>query len=264
MPTENRRVATYLPKEIDDRLKAFISERNLKGDSPALIVILCEYFGIETHVAQKVDYSSFVRLEQFNELVSKVSDLSTALEKSNSSSTLLSKLPEKVKILDERVKSLELVNSQSIVKENKLPSQQIDLLTLEPQKEDEPSVSNSSSKNDLPSNFSGELLKSDFGSESENDIPGDLLTDAAEIDISDIENNLSSELKPMTGRALAERFGLYKDSVAGSKRSRSSEEFLEWTKKQDPDGIPWRYDPKDKLYHPIINSSPMSFSSSPI
>lgn len=51
MPTENRRVAAYLPKAIDDRLEAFKTERGLKGDSPALIAILEEYFGVSREVA---------------------------------------------------------------------------------------------------------------------------------------------------------------------------------------------------------------------
>lgn len=63
MPTENRRVATYLPKSIDDRLKTFIAERNLKGDSLALITILSEFFGVSQEVAPR---SSSVDLELQN------------------------------------------------------------------------------------------------------------------------------------------------------------------------------------------------------
>jgi len=55
MPTENRRVATYLPKHIDDCLEAFKAERGLKGDSPALIEILSEFFGVSQEVARLSD-----------------------------------------------------------------------------------------------------------------------------------------------------------------------------------------------------------------
>lgn len=51
MPTENRRVAAYLPKAIEERLEQFKTERGLKGDSPALIAILEEYFGVSRDVA---------------------------------------------------------------------------------------------------------------------------------------------------------------------------------------------------------------------
>ena len=107
MPTENRRVATYLPKELDDRLKAFIAERNLKGDSPALIVILSEYFQVDTLVAQKVDYSGFVRAEQFEELAAKVSELSERIEQGSSVSGLLSRLPDKMRQIAERLDRVE-------------------------------------------------------------------------------------------------------------------------------------------------------------
>lgn len=52
MPTENRRVAAYLPKEIDDRFTIFKAERDL-GDSQALIVILSEFLGVSQQVAQQ-------------------------------------------------------------------------------------------------------------------------------------------------------------------------------------------------------------------
>lgn len=76
MPTENRRVATYLPKELDDRLKAFIAERNLKGDSPALIVILSEFFGVSQEVAHQGSSDLIQRIEalenRFSELKSEL------------------------------------------------------------------------------------------------------------------------------------------------------------------------------------------------
>ena len=114
MPTENRRVATYLPKELDDCLKTFITERNLKGDSPALIVILSEYFQVDTLVAQKVDYSGFVRTEQFQELADKVSDLTERVEKGGSVSGLLSKLPDKMRQIAERLDRVEAVRVQPL------------------------------------------------------------------------------------------------------------------------------------------------------
>lgn len=114
MTTKNPRVATYLPKELDDRLKAFIIERNLKGGSPALIVILSEYFGIDTQVAQKVDYSGFVRTEQFEELAAKVSELSERIEQGGSVSGLLSKLPDKMRQIAERLDRVEAVRVQPL------------------------------------------------------------------------------------------------------------------------------------------------------
>lgn len=110
MPTENRRVATYLPKELDDCLKAFIVERNLKGDSPALIVILSEYFQVDTLVAQRVDYSGFVKTEQFQELAAKVSELTERVEKGDS----VSGLPDKIRQIAERLDRVETARVQSL------------------------------------------------------------------------------------------------------------------------------------------------------
>jgi InsA N-terminal domain len=60
MPTQNRRVATYLPPHIDEPFKAFKSQRDIKGDSEALIAILSEYL----QVSQEVAYSSSSNLLQ--------------------------------------------------------------------------------------------------------------------------------------------------------------------------------------------------------
>jgi hypothetical protein len=51
MPTKNRRIATYLPQEIDAAFKAFKSDRNIEGDSQALITILSEFLGVSQQVA---------------------------------------------------------------------------------------------------------------------------------------------------------------------------------------------------------------------
>jgi len=71
MPTENRRVAAYLPKSIDERLETFKTERGLKGDSPALIAILEEYFGVSREVAYSsntpIDIEA-IKSELFSEL----------------------------------------------------------------------------------------------------------------------------------------------------------------------------------------------------
>jgi hypothetical protein len=107
MPTKNRRVATYLPPELDDRLKTFIGERNLKGESQALITILSEFFGVSYPVAQQVDYSAFVTQEQFRELSDRLQGLIESNEKSSSPNAILSKLLERVEQIESRLNNLE-------------------------------------------------------------------------------------------------------------------------------------------------------------
>lgn len=56
MPTQNRRVATYLPPHIDEKLEAFKAEQGIKGDSQALLHILSEYLGVSQEVTHLVAY----------------------------------------------------------------------------------------------------------------------------------------------------------------------------------------------------------------
>jgi predicted RNA-binding Zn-ribbon protein involved in translation (DUF1610 family) len=65
MPTQNRRVATYLPSYIDEPFKTFKAQRDIKGDSEALIAILSEYL----QVSQEVAYPSSLNLLQRIEAV---------------------------------------------------------------------------------------------------------------------------------------------------------------------------------------------------
>lgn len=109
MPTENRRVATYLPKEIDSAFKAFKDERGI-GDSAALILILCERLGV-THSVNQVDYSRFATVGQLEELAAKVAELAAAVEKSNAPSNLLDNLPNEIKRLAERLDRVEPYSS---------------------------------------------------------------------------------------------------------------------------------------------------------
>jgi DNA-binding transcriptional regulator YiaG len=125
MPTENRRVAAYLPKEIDEQLKAFkiarelatperLTDKQSEADSQALIIILSEFFGVTHQLAQTVDYSVFVTAEQFAELTSKVSELSDAIQRSSSPDTVLNELLDQIEQLEKRIESLELVKNREL------------------------------------------------------------------------------------------------------------------------------------------------------
>lgn len=114
MPTQNRRVATYLPPELSDRLKTFINERNLRGESQALITILSEFFDVSYPVARQVDYSGFVNVEQFSALESKVSELAKAIDKSSSPGMLLTKLLERFDQLEKRLQAVELSKNEQL------------------------------------------------------------------------------------------------------------------------------------------------------
>ena len=70
MSTENRRVATYLPKEVDEKFKAFQLERGIKGDSQALLAVLTEFLGVTESLAPSMNI-------QYEELSQQLSDLQT-------------------------------------------------------------------------------------------------------------------------------------------------------------------------------------------
>jgi len=75
MPTANRRVATYLPKYIDDRLESFKVERGLKGDSPALIAILEEFFGVSQEVARLSDSGITTLTQRIDSIEQKIAQI---------------------------------------------------------------------------------------------------------------------------------------------------------------------------------------------
>ena len=83
MATQNRRIAAYLPSEIDQKLKAFKIEAGLatksnptKNDSQALIAILTQFFGLN----HELSYSSTAELrQQLTDLETRLERLSTAL-----------------------------------------------------------------------------------------------------------------------------------------------------------------------------------------
>lgn len=224
MPTENRRVATYLPKELDDRLKAFIAERNLKGESQALITILSEFFDVSYPTAHKVDYSAFVTQEQFKELLAKVSELSVSVE-IKSPGEVLRKLREKLDLLEKRLDDRESDKPRSEAKVESVPGQ---MSLLE------------AAKSELPENAVGELPES---AESESS--------------SSLESELVSKLQPMDEQSLADRFSRVKKTAkktisnSRSKWRDNPQKFFEWSRESDPDKVSWRYNPEDKLYHPL-------------
>lgn len=119
MSTQNRRVATYLPPYIDDRLKSFKLERNIKGDSEALIAVLSEYFQVSQEVAYPSSLNLLHRIEAIeqrlgglkDELLSKlkgelqyVDNQKPVEAKSEPEDKLLSKVPGQLELIAEEEK----------------------------------------------------------------------------------------------------------------------------------------------------------------
>ncbi len=61
--------------------------------------------------------------------------------------------------------------------------------------------------------------------------------------------NLSTNLKPLRMRALAERLG--QESHSYISKIKQSTGFSGWSRERDPDKVAWRYDPESKLFFPV-------------
>jgi hypothetical protein len=71
MSTKKRRIATYIPTEIEDKFQAFKKEREV-GDSQALILILTEFLGVSQNSAHSSDSLKQIKSELFCELKSEL------------------------------------------------------------------------------------------------------------------------------------------------------------------------------------------------
>lgn len=182
MSTKKRRIATYIPTEIEDKFQAFKEDRQV-GDSQALILILTEFLG----VSQKVAHSSD-SLEQI---------------KSELLSELKSELLREVSLIEKRL------------------SKKTDEPESEPPKKSSPKIA-------------------------------DKVPNQKELNIAVVEAAGSSDFhkKGLTGAALARRLKCDDGDLSKIARSKTKEEFADWSKKRDSEGITWeRRD--DKRYYPL-------------
>jgi hypothetical protein len=86
MPTENRRIATYFPKGVDEKFTAFKIDRGIRGDSQALLTIVSEFLGVNQEVAHS---SSPDFLDRFKSLEKIVFQIQQELEQLRSLPRLL-------------------------------------------------------------------------------------------------------------------------------------------------------------------------------
>lgn len=234
MSTPNKdKVSAYIPKELFKHFKSFYTERKISM-SQAVIVIFSEYFKVDysvNHSSSSEILSKLQNLEEklaslpsgsIDELLSKLSDLSFQLESLNSRVYAL----EQSKPLNEPLLELPGVNSGDIESEtinellnnaSQIPEEKITMPLL-----------------DLLNNPPDETL-------------GTSLTEQ----ISVLPSESLVDYLPIPGIKLSElRFGLSKNRLSGIKSEKSLEEFIEWTRQNDPDHISWKFDQRLKGYVP--------------
>ena len=275
MPTENRRVATYLPKHIDDRLEAFKTERGLKGDSPALIAILEDFFEVSCEVAHigsiplgqrvdalesKVDDLVNVSTQRFQELSEKME--STQIEiivlhelRISSLSELKSELMNTLFLSNAQLKSeilSELRGEPQEANSLNLPPGQLSF--LEPESELLDESGSEHPEPDLPLSSDSEVnqrLRS-------NELLGEPDSELQSVNESGSWSELKGDLPPMTETALAERFRLGNPRSLANRRGKvkdNFQDFIKWSISKDPEDKAWLYDSSIKLYYRVAQDS---------
>ena len=219
MATNNRRVAAYFPKEVDEAFKdfkiqnGFATEENpSQNDSKALIHILSEFLKVERLVVHSVSLpDNLVTTEQIEalrqEFESKLSELF-----SNSSQ------------LTQRVESLEAKQSGSELSES------LGNLPVDQEVPGQLSVLSDSDTTKTPE-INDAQGYSELGMPEES-IPSDLL-------------------KGLSARKLEKR--LKGANRAQISKQREQSDFPSWSAEKDEDGIPWVY--RDKKFYPFLKSA---------
>lgn len=285
MSTQNRRVAAYLPKSIDDRLKAFIAERNLKGDSQALIIILSEYFEVSREVAH-ISSSDLEHLK--SDLLSKLSSKLLNM-KAELKSELLGELrsdlyqnPTSSSSVDNSSESpsISLGNSlngtiSELPSESVEESQVSDVEPVEMGKTDDQAESRQHVM--LPAvelarrlNVGGSTISVRKGESTEkfakwscNKDPDGItwafvpelngFQPVGNVPPEILEGLLSEPLEGLTTGELSKRLGVAPSTLSHRKKEKTSQELTDWIRKRDPDGVGWiflpganRFSPEDK------------------
>ncbi len=216
MATQNRRIAAYLPPEIDQKLKAFKIDAGLatkrnphKNDSQALIAILTQFFGLD----HEAPYASAAELrQQLADLEAKLDHLATALtEKIAGLENDITDLKQAKPDIEET--TLTKPKSESGVTFSTVPGQ-LDLLDITPAQSD------------------GNIEPIDVG---------ETLLQASVIP--------SKLLKGLSAAQLANRFPVSRTTI-DIHRKKGKEHFQQWSADQDPDGIPWEY--RQRQYFPVV------------
>lgn len=221
MPTENRRVAAYLPKSIDDRLETFKVERGLKGDSPALIAILEEYFGVSrevTHSSNSLFDIEAFRGSLLSELRSELLDLRLEI-KNELLSELRSELPKADEEEVDRPKQLSISVEHGHEEDEEL---EIDELPGELKSElpTQPSESDESKASELPD----------------------------ELESKPLDGSVT-----WSGVELGKRLRISQSQLA-SQQHKPKEQFAEWSQEKDPNRLRWQRLGRGK-YVPILDTS---------
>lgn len=212
MPTDNPKISAYVPQSVYDAVKQFQEEHNLSM-SQAATAIFADYLGVEEVKSGEVKLGG-ITLDRFEQLEKNVAELN--------------QLKEQVSQLQDQVEQLQ--STSNLLSQQSSVEQVIDIDQAKSSFEQEDIASSSPSSDDQLLNQSNSEPQ-ESSSEPHFNLLGKPL--------------LTQDITPISGRTLSSvRFGLGKDTVSGAKKKKIPEQFIQWTRERDPDGIGWKHTPK--------------------
>ena len=216
MVTNNPKISLYVPQQIYDRFKKFQKEKNLTM-SQAGIAILAEYFGLSEETKKNV--VGGVTLEAFEKIREELEDLKDSLVNEESikvvrkESDELKQVKKELEDLKQRVNHLE---TKSITPPE---SEKVEVTTItsEPLKA-----------------VSAETKIKNNKEQSNGVLQLNLLSEPQEIKLEakHLAQRLHSKHEKVTTSRIAGK-------VNPAMKKGTTKEFIEWTKKLDPDRIGW-------------------------
>lgn len=263
MPTDKRRIAAYLPEEIDKAFQQYKEERGISGDSQAIVTILAEHLGVAQgdYRSELPRPSDEFKSELLSELIGELPKLlenlkgellgelggELAVSSGESEDELLGKLRGELPYIfvDFVGAAIEPLRERLDKHEELISNLKSELLNeLEFLK----TSSVAEQKESQLQEINQESSKTEQGSTREQE-------EQSEKHLSDLSFSIKSDpgISPINGHILASRLGVSKDRPSGYRRGHTKEEFYEWSKKRDPDGIGWvsvskrGYVPADEL-----------------
>lgn len=228
MATNNPKVSAYVPEPLKERLTQFRESRGL-SESQAVTIILAEYFQMPEVLGRPSEglTPGGVTLARMEALEQELASFAKSVE-------------QRFQELGTSIKEFsELPVNQGRQEEIILNQANADLLSHKPLGELPSGVKVfQASQASQGSLWGRSLSEPSFPQQSKNAN----LAQEESSSIGSTESKLPQEIQPIPGVKLSTlRFGIKNSTFRGSKSSKSNEDFIEWTRKKDPDGIPWKY-----------------------
>lgn len=234
MPTNNPKVSAYIPQDVFDRFQLFCKEKKISM-SQAVAVIFTEYFEIEP----QVNFSGGLLLDRIKDLELKVDEL----------------MGLKNEAVETQLKGGELQNvfeSEPLINDAQVESYDDGAVVYHGQEFlSELNGGSSSNLQDIPTENLAKVIE--YPEVEKKSGLAESLSNVSST-IFDLDSIASDGL---TTTKLAERFGSKPTNVSSQKAKLKlkPKKFIEWSKKQDPDGWGWEFRNDSSLFYRVPPAS---------